>query len=1297
MPRIDPLSLLKCLGVLLGPNGGIKGKAEVERLAGLMIKFSKKLVSKCIYIQILKSTDPELLSQFMGAGGWNLIHMWLTDGIVAKNWALVQELLELLLLCPVDVDRLKSNNCPKLIKGLSKEGSHQGVRMLAGKLVEQWLKLVKGETPPNTVPTQISVVNNVSTSNATYTPSVVVNSLVNATAVSRQGDKTKTDEATNSIESTTVRVQDLALNTSHAQDSQQFLQPQQPQKIHLQPVQLQLINKALPGQLQSSQIKSQFVVVENYQNQSTSIRYKIILRDGKQVLTKLETDASKVSNNINNDSDSNVDNKMDIKQDSILNDDDNNKMLENGQVYDSNNDNGVGIKLDDNSTVVKEEADVATNDQVDSSKVNTEDNVNSESNNKSSDKENRDSQKKDDKLSNTSSSSDKKSSHSSSSRSSSKNSSSSSRSSSRKSSSSHRAGSSSSKGSSSSSKSSKDKDRHHSSSSSKHSSSSSSRSKSDKEKERDKEKEKQKKDQAEKDKATLEKVQGQSLSNKIGKIPKKKPEDEKSGDSLRKTSTDSRDSSKENKDKDKGDSKKPSSPTILEKKNISISIENRKNSQESSRPKTVKTFNSKFRSTGLEEEVKPPPPRTAGKKPSTTTTTVTADKKIVPPKLPVKRSSPIRESGASAEKKAKVSLDPTNSPSEDKKGAIKLIAPKPKQNNVADDEPVRVLYHWILFSSSNKTYESMFSQKTTSHRHVLLCHSRVAMVLQESDMFMDALTASTKSKEPRKRKRRTSVSKDGSSDAKKSDGTNSVSGDHGARDTTPPPTSPSHNTDDRSPVSMKPEFKFYQDTLETDEDKEDKERVQNDKDDDLLDDKVNNKGVNDEDDERSRTPTCDDESEVKAPASPDDPEDSGRAPTPNEDIRYVDGLRSVLLLQKRKGPKKSLKWKTDLESVRYFELDETERVNVTKTFTDAKNMEKMNEREAFQMARKLSTEDLMEEKTRWKALIPIDLPAPLADPGKDSKEKDIQYAREKGILQALYFNRNMIPDSPAEPDEERHHIFTDPKIIPLDDISENASKDSDKDFTAVPWPEPKPQQATPVIPNVHFPTFPQHNQVIPGMPMPNQMGPMNMPPQQIPPPMIQPPMNHMQPIQDVSGAGGWRTGDGKVVVPDIAMNNIPNMPGNMNHNYPPPGMDPSMMPPNMMGPPGMFNQQDGYPNMMPEDGSFGHMPNNFQGPGMFGPPGPGPGPNFPNGPPPRGVGPMHGNRGRGGPPGPPGWFRGGGNPGVGPPMRGGWGGRGGWRGNGKQPPVCRQFTKSGYCRVGDKCQYLHPGVNCPPF
>lgn len=63
--------------------------------------------------------------RFMAAGGWNLTHTWLSDAIVAKNWPLIQELLELLLMCPVDVERLKTNNCPKLIKGLSKESNNE--------------------------------------------------------------------------------------------------------------------------------------------------------------------------------------------------------------------------------------------------------------------------------------------------------------------------------------------------------------------------------------------------------------------------------------------------------------------------------------------------------------------------------------------------------------------------------------------------------------------------------------------------------------------------------------------------------------------------------------------------------------------------------------------------------------------------------------------------------------------------------------------------------------------------------------------------------------------------------------------------------------------------------------------------------------------------------------------------------------------------------------------------------------------------------------------------------------------
>ncbi|CAK9832320.1 Serine/threonine-protein phosphatase 1 regulatory subunit 10 [Anthophora retusa] len=1257
-PRIDPLSLLKCLSVLLGPTGGIKSKEEVHRLANLMTKFSKKLVSKCIYIQILKTTDTDLLSQFMGAGGWNLIHMWLTDGILAKNWALIQELLELLLLCPVDIERLKSNNCPKLIKGLSKEGSHQGVRVLASRLVEQWLKIVKGEAAPNSVPAQIMTIPVQSTG-------ALGQSLVSQSTHQQQQQYSihcGIQQVSDGSENATVQVQDLqfipnstsTIAVSHIQQQQQQQQQSQEQqqlqeRATIQPLQLQVVSKPqqvqIQQQLASQQSKKPAFVVVSTSSQSPVPVYKITIREGKQILTKVETDAANINSVLNTNS-TNVEVNGDVADDTLpvkqTSEEAVSTELSDGVVsgQDCDTDIAQSENLDQVSSEVKQtvvdftdipDVDVKNKETKDIKDL--KDNVNSESS-KSSNKENRDSSKKDEKKS---TGSDKKGHHSSSSSSKSSSKHTSSSSSHRSSStsyksSSHRSSSSSSssKSSSSKDKSSKDKEKHHSSnSSSKHSSS---KSKSDKERE----KEKQKKDQAEKDKATLEKVQGQALSSKLGKIPKKKSEEEKSGDAaVRKSSTDSRDSSKEN----KTDSKKVIG--IPEKKNISISIESRKNSQDSTtRPKTVKTFNSKFRSTGLEEEVKPPPPRSA-KKPNPI-----IDKKVIPQKLPVlKRPSPLREAIPTADKRAKLSLDsPTTPPSEEKKGGIKLIPPKPKP-----------------------------------------------MVLQESDMFMDALTASTKSKEPRKRKRRTSITKDGPTEAKKQE---TASNDN--RDVTPPPTSPP-SADEKSPVVVKPNFKFYQDTLETDEDKEQKEKensdedVRKEKEETTLDDQKENRvfKADIDDDTGSNTPTPEDDTEEKTSDSPEDSSsmsDSTKRDSTYPEIRYVDGLRSVLLLQKRKGPKKVLKWKTDLESVRYFELDETERVNVTKTFTDMKQMEKQNEREAFQMARKLSNEDLMEERTRWKPLIPIDVPPPLVEPGKDSREKDIQYAREKGILQALYFNRSMIPDSAAEPDEERHHVYSEPKIIPLDDLTGN--KESEKDFTSMPWPEPKPQlqPQTPAVSNFHYPSFP-HNQQPVMAPMGPQtsMGPIPQISQQ----MMGP--SHMGPLGpeiggpiSTGGGGGWRTGDGKVVVPDgMGMNPMGNMP-----NAFPPGMESGpMVPPGMMGPPPMYNQQqEGYGMMGPEDMGFNNMnPNNFQGP-----PGPlyGPGPNFQG---PRGGGPMHG-RGRGVPG--PGWYRGGG----GPPGRGGWrGGGGGWRGSGKQPPVCRQFSKNGYCRVGDKCQYLHPGVNCPPF
>ncbi|VEN48749.1 unnamed protein product [Callosobruchus maculatus] len=144
MPRIDPLQLLKCLSVLLSPEGGILSRDEVPRLVNLMMKFSKKLVSKCVYVLILKNTQKDLVDMFMSEGGWHLIQTWLQDAVQINNWDLVKEILGLLLVTPVDVERLKLNILPKLIKSLSRREELDGVSQLSTELVQQWLSVVKG-------------------------------------------------------------------------------------------------------------------------------------------------------------------------------------------------------------------------------------------------------------------------------------------------------------------------------------------------------------------------------------------------------------------------------------------------------------------------------------------------------------------------------------------------------------------------------------------------------------------------------------------------------------------------------------------------------------------------------------------------------------------------------------------------------------------------------------------------------------------------------------------------------------------------------------------------------------------------------------------------------------------------------------------------------------------------------------------------------------------------------------------------------------------------------------------------
>lgn len=385
------------------------------------------------------------------------------------------------------------------------------------------------------------------------------------------------------------------------------------------------------------------------------------------------------------------------------------------------------------------------------------------------------------------------------------------------------------------------------------------------------------------------------------------------------------------------------------------------------------------------------------------------------------------------------------------------------------------------------------------------------------------------------------------------------------------------------------------------------------------------------------------------------------------------GPPGVLIIHRRKGPKKQLKWRPQeqLEEVRYFELDENERVNVTKTFVDMKQMERSTEREGFMMARKTNADDLMTEQIPWSALFVVE-DVPTQPDGGNSTERQVQIARELNVLKALYFNKLTIPDSPAEPNIE-HVPFIEPQVIPLEDITGNP--DAVSNFRDMAWPE---SRGSPPLKVAGL------DEGMGNLPFNDAFGSF--------------PFNPMQkPVPGPMGPGMWPM-EGPGPGP---------MGGPMN----------GPMGPNAIGgpgmPPPMFN---GMPmNGPPMEMMNGNMGNNMNmgGPHMNGMNNFGPnGPNF-NGPPQGfnnfggGNGPMHGNENRG---------RGGGGRGGGggqwfgpngPPSNNNWrGGGGGMGGNnnggGGRPQwmirnrICKSFQK-GYCRNGDKCNFLHPGINCPLF
>jgi hypothetical protein len=161
--------------------------------------------------------------------------------------------------------------------------------------------------------------------------------------------------------------------------------------------------------------------------------------------------------------------------------------------------------------------------------------------------------------------------------------------------------------------------------------------------------------------------------------------------------------------------------------------------------------------------------------------------------------------------------------------------------------------------------------------------------------------------------------------------------------------------------------------------------------------------------------------------------------------------------------------RNNIETVKFFDLDETERVNVTRPpgaggFGDLKRFDMRHEAEFMLMARRSAntmdvSDDYLsraESRGAWR-LIPCDGDSNLIEFGKDSKERLIQEDRMRTTLETFY-TRNQIPDTPQEPDTEVYLETEISKVIPLEDDN---NPNNIHDFSNIDLPQPKTGEQLP--------------------------------------------------------------------------------------------------------------------------------------------------------------------------------------------------------------------------------------------
>lgn len=444
--------------------------------------------------------------------------------------------------------------------------------------------------------------------------------------------------------------------------------------------------------------------------------------------------------------------------------------------------------------------------------------------------------------------------------------------------------------------------------------------------------------------------------------------------------------------------------------------------------------------------------------------------------------------------------------------------------------------------------------------------------------------------------------------------------------------------------------------------------------------------------ERPGTPVPSEEAEVS---------DNGEKPNALAEPREEESLT------KKGKKKKTVHWAEEeqLKHYYYFDLDETERVNVNKIkdFGEAAKRELMMDRQTFEMSRRLS-HDTMEERVPWTPPRPLTLTGSLVINGANSTEKLTQRDREMGILQEIFLSKESVPDCPHEPDPEPYEPMP-PRLIPLDEQDSNMLDDGypeSMDTTSQPGSALGPNESSklpPVLANLM-------GNLSSSSRSPQATSTVSNP--------VAPTVNVQELLSSIMGASGNQSTEELIKQPNFS-DKIKQLLGSLQQNQNQNQGGPPPVNPGLLGHgPGMNNMNmhmqmpmnGGYPPNNPPGGPrFNHPPpphnhgppfNAGGGPRMMGPPpGQGRGDNgnywgdeSMRGGPHRGGHFHRGGRGRGGGGGEPG-FRG----------RGRGGPRGGHNNMNdmSKRPVCRHFMMKGSCRYESNCAFYHPGVNGPPL